>query len=472
VSAAVDLCIIGAGATGLSVAAAAATVGGTVVLIERARMGGECLYTGCVPSKALLAAAHAARAAQQAMRLGIDAKPRVDFSRVRGHVESVIAAIAPHDSAQRFRQLGVEVIEGDARFIDPRTVQVRERTVHARRFVIASGSEPLIPEVPGLGQVRYFTNESIFDNRILPQHLVVLGGGPLGMELAQAHRRLGSEVTVLDRSKVLPKDDPELARPLVRLLAGEGIAIREDAKLKQVEPHGEGLALIVEEAGQSSRIEASHLLIAIGRRPRVAGLGLDLAGVRHTDKGIVVDARLRTTARGIFAAGDVINGPRFTHVCSYQAGIVVRNALFHLPARVNYAALPWVTYTDPEIAQIGMTEAAAVRKHGKRLRVVRVAYADNDRAQAEGRPEGLLKVVAKTNGEVLGASIRGAHAGELAPLWVLAIQRGLRLKHIAAIISPYPGWSELNKAAAVEFFKPVLASATVQRLVRVLSWLP
>jgi pyruvate/2-oxoglutarate dehydrogenase complex dihydrolipoamide dehydrogenase (E3) component len=472
VSAAVDLCIIGAGATGLSVAAAAATVGAKVVLIERARMGGECLYTGCVPSKALLAAARAARAAQQAMRLGIDAKPRVDFTRVRGHVESVIAAIAPHDSAQRFRQLGVEVIEGDARFIDPRTVQVRERTVHARRFVIASGSEPLIPQVPGLDQVPYFTNESIFDNRILPQHLVVLGGGPLGMELAQAHRRLGSEVTVIERSKALPKDDPELARPLLRLLAGEGIALREDAKLKQVEAHGEGLALIVEQAGQSSRIEASHLLIATGRRPRVAGLGLEHAGVRHTDKGIVVDARLRTTARGIFAAGDVIDGPRFTHVCSYQAGIVVRNALFHLPARVNYAALPWVTYTDPEIAQIGMTEAAAVQKHGKRLRVVRVAYADNDRAQAEGRPEGLLKVVAKTNGEVLGASIRGAHAGELAPLWVLAIQRGLRLKHIAAIISPYPGWSELNKAAAVEFFKPLLASATVHRLVRALSWLP
>ena len=471
-SAAVDLCIIGAGATGLSVAAAAATVGGKVVLIERARMGGECLYTGCVPSKALLAAAHAARAAQQATRLGIDAKPRVDFTRVHGHVESVIAAIAPHDSAERFRQLGVEVIEGDARFIDLRTVQIGERKIRARRFVIASGSEPLIPEVPGLDQVRYFTNESIFDNQILPEHLVILGGGPLGMELAQAHRRLGSKVTVLDRSKALPKDDPELARPLLRLLAGEGIAIREGAKLKQVEPHGEGLALIVEEAGQSSRIEASHLLIAIGRRPRVASLGLDHAGVRHTDKGIVVDARLRTTARGIFAAGDVIDGPRFTHVCSYQAGIVVRNALFHLPARVNYAALPWVTYTDPEIAQIGMTEAAAVQKHGKRLRVLRVAYADNDRAQAEGRPEGLLKVVAKTNGEVLGASIRGAHAGELAPLWVLAIQRGLRLKHIAAIISPYPGWSELNKAAAVEFFKPVLASATVQRLVRVLSWLP
>jgi pyruvate/2-oxoglutarate dehydrogenase complex dihydrolipoamide dehydrogenase (E3) component len=472
VSAAVDLCIIGAGSTGLSVAAAAALVGGKVVLIERARMGGECLYTGCVPSKALLAAAHAARAAQRATRLGIDAQPRVDFARVRGHVESVIAAIAPHDSAERFRQLGVDVIEGDARFIDPRTVQVGKRKVHARRFVIASGSEPLIPEVSGLDQVRYFTNESIFDNRILPEHLVVLGGGPLGMELAQAHRRLGSKVTVLDRSKALPKDDPELARPLLRLLAAEGIAIREDAKLKQVEPDGEGLALIVQEAGQTSRIEASHLLIAIGRRPRVANLGLDHAGVRHTDKGIVVDARLRTTTRGIFAAGDVIDGPRFTHVCSYQAGIVVRNALFHLPARVNYAALPWVTYTDPEIAQIGMTEAAAVQKHGQRLRVVRVAYADNDRAQAEDRPEGLLKVVAKTNGEVLGASIRGAHAGELAPLWVLAIQRGLRLKHIAAIISPYPGWSELNKAAAVEFFKPALASATVQRLVRVLSWLP
>ncbi|MDQ3195994.1 MAG: FAD-dependent oxidoreductase [Pseudomonadota bacterium] len=467
-----DLCVIGAGSAGLAVAASAAQLGARVVLIERARMGGECLYTGCVPSKALLACARAAQSARQAVCYGVDAEPRVDFARVRRHVQSAIAAIAPHDSRERFEKLGVEVIEADARFVDARTVQAGEKTIRSRRFVIATGSDPALPKIEGIEGVRHFTNENIFDNETLPEHLVVVGGGPLGMELAQAHRRLGSRVTVLELGKAMPEDDPELARPLLQALAAEGVAIREDAKLIRVETESEGVALTVEEAGQHSRVLASHLLIAVGRAPRVKNLGLEQAGVKYQDKGIVVDARLRTTARGIFAAGDVVDGPRFTHVCSYHAGIVVRNALFHLPAKLNYAALPWVTYTDPELAQVGMTEEQAKKKFGEKVQVLRVAYADNDRAQAEGKTEGVLKLVATGKGQVLGASIRGVHAGELAALWVLAIEQGLKLKQIAQTLVPYPGWAELNKAAAVEFLKPKLRNPALHRLVRILSWLP
>lgn len=467
-----DICVIGAGSAGLSVAAAAAGLGARVTLIERGAMGGECLNTGCVPSKALLAAAKQAHSARNAAIFGIAANPVVDFAQVHAHVHEAIDAIAPHDSVERFEQLGVEVIRAQARFLGPRLVLAGNRAIRAHRVVIATGSEPAVPKLAGLAGVRFLTNETIFDNARLPEHLIVLGGGPLGIELAQAHRRLGSRVTVVEHGKAMPKDDPELARPLLRLLAAEGIAIREGAKATAVEPTGAGIAVTVEEAGQTSRVEGSHLLVATGRRPRVDGLDLARAGVDHDDKGIVVDARLRTTAHGVYAAGDVAHGPNFTHVCAYHAAIVIRNAIFHWPSRVDYRSLPWVTYTDPELAQVGMTEARARMAHGDDVRVARVDYADNDRAQAERRPRGLLKLVARRNGLVLGASILGAHAGELALLWVLAIKRGLRLRDIAQLIAPYPTWSELDKAAAAEFLKPKLFNDLTRRVVRVLSWLP
>lgn len=469
---AVDLCVIGAGSAGLSVAGTAAGLGASTVLIERARMGGGCLNTACVPSKALLAAARTAHTVRHAGIFGIDAEPRVDFARVHQHVHEAITAIEPHDSAERFERLGVEVIRADARFLAPRVVLAGNRTIKARRVVIATGSEPEVPPIRGLDRVRFFTNEDIFDNESLPGHLIVLGGGPLGIELAQAHRRLGARVTVLERSKAMPNDDPELARLLLRHLAAEGIAIREGAEVKGIEPDGNGVVVTVEEAGQVSRVEGSHLLVAIGRRPRVDGLDLGRAGVAYSDKGLVVDARLRTTARGVYAAGDVVSGPKFTHVCTYHAGIVIRSALFYLPSRLSYASLPWVTYTDPELAQIGMTEEQARKHHGADVRIARVHYADNDRAQAERRPEGVLKLVARRNGRVLGASILGAHAGELAPLWVLAIERGLRLKDMAQMIAPYPTWGELDKAAAAEFVKPKLFNDLTRRVVRLLSRLP
>lgn len=467
-----DLCVIGGGSAGLSVAATAAQLGVKVVLIERDRMGGECLNTGCVPSKALLAAAKAAHGVRQAGRYGIHAEARVDFGEVHRHVRAAIAAIAPHDSQQRFENLGVQVLRAEARFAGPRLIRAGGRQIRARRVVIATGAGPALPPIPGLGEVPYLTNETVFDCTELPRHLIMLGGGPLAVELAQAFCRLGSAVTIIERSEAMPKDDRDLSRRLLRRLVSEGVVIREKATAKEVRAAGGDIEVTVEEASQTGRIVGSHLLVATGRQPRIAGLGLDLAGVAATKAGITVDGRLRTTARGVYAAGDVVAGPRFTHAAAYQAGTVIRNALFRLPSRVDYASLPWVTYTDPELAQVGLTEAQAREQHGDGLRVIHSVYADNDRAQAERQAEGELKLIVSSKGHVLGASILGSQAGELASLWVLAIEQRLKLRHIAGMFAPYPTWSELNKAAAAEYVKPSLFGPLSRRIVRMLSWWP
>jgi pyruvate/2-oxoglutarate dehydrogenase complex dihydrolipoamide dehydrogenase (E3) component len=470
---AVDICVIGAGAAGLTVAAVAAQLGARTALIERGDMGGECLNTGCVPSKALLAAAKAAHGARSFSRFGITGgEPNVDFAAVGRHVRGVIAAIAPHDSAERFEGLGVEVIRAEARFIGPRLIAAGNRTIRARRVVVATGSEPAIPPIPGIETVACFTNETIFDNDSLPEHLLIVGAGPVGIELAQAHRRLGAKVTVIEAATPMPHDDPELVRTLLDRLAAEGVALHADSEIKSIEQTPTGIVLTVEQQGRQTRILGSHLLVAAGRKPRVETLDLDRAGIRYGPQGIVVDRRLRTSARGVYAIGDITGGPRFTHVAAYQAGIVIRNALFRLPARVDYAALPWVIYTDPELAQIGSTEADARRRYGDDIAVIRAPLAGNDRAQAERATGGIVKVVARRNGHILGASILAPHAGELAHLWVLAIEQGLKLKHIAGMLAPYPTWGEASKSAAAEFYKPKLFSPLARAAVRVLSWLP
>lgn len=470
---AVDLCVIGGGAAGLTTAAVAGQLGARTVLIERAQMGGECLNTGCVPSKALLAAAKAAQNVRASRRFGVvSGEPSIDFAAVHRHLRDVIAAIAPHDSAERFEGLGVEVIRGDARFVGRRRIIAGNRAIEARRVVIATGSEPSIPPIPGIEGIPYFTNETIFDSTGLPEHLLVIGGGAVGIELAQALRRLGAAVTIVEAANALPRDDPELAGVLLEVLAAEGVAVHQQTKLLSVESNGTGIALNLAAAGRQSRITGSHLLVAAGRKPRTGSLDLDRAGVEHDGKGVIVDRRLRTTARGVYAIGDVIDGPRFTHVAGYQAGIVIRNALFRLPAKVDYAALPWVTYTDPELAQVGSTELEARRLHGDGITVVRLPLAQNDRAQTERDTTGAVKVVAHRNGRILGASILSPHAGELSHLWVVAIEQGLKLKDVAGMLAPYPTWGEANKMAASEFYKPRLFSPWTRRAVRVLGWLP
>ena len=468
-----DICVVGAGSGGLSVAAGAAQMGVKVVLIEKGKMGGDCLNTGCVPSKALIAASEAADRVRHAGRFGVNGhQPEIDFLKVHDHVHGVIAAIAPHDSVERFEGLGVDVIQGAARFTGPREVEVGERRIHARRFVIATGSSPATPPIPGLDQVPYLTNETVFDLDQRPDHLIVIGGGPIGIELAQAHRRLGARVTVLEGLSILGKDDAEAVEVVRRRVIDDGIDLREGAMIKTVERHGNGIALTIENGGADERVTGSHLLVAVGRRANVDGLNLEAAGIRYSPKGIEVDKRLRTTNKRVFAIGDVVGGYQFTHMAAYQAGIVIRNALFHLPAKVDYAAVPWVTYTDPELAHVGLNEREARERFGDDIRVLNWSFAENDRAQAERETDGIIKIVVGRKGRILGATIVGAHAGELILTWVLAVREGLKVGAVANLIAPYPTLSEVSKRAAGSYYTPTLFNERTRRLVGAFQRLP
>jgi pyruvate/2-oxoglutarate dehydrogenase complex dihydrolipoamide dehydrogenase (E3) component len=469
---AADICVIGAGSAGLSVAAGAAQMGARTVLIEAARMGGDCLNTGCVPSKALLAAAKAAANIRHAGRFGVQAgEPQVNFAAVNRHVHDVIAGIAPHDSVERFTGLGCTVIQARARFVDERTVEAGDQHIRARRFVVATGSRAAVPPIPGLAQVPFLTNESIFENKVLPEHLIVIGGGPIGCEMAQAHRRLGARVSVLDLATILPKDDPDLVAVVRQALRADGITIEEGAKILKLERRGDGLAVTVADGDGERDITGSHLLVAAGRRPNVEDLGLEAAGVQYGPKGIAVDQRLRTSNRSIFAAGDVAGSYQFTHLAGYHAGIVLRNALFRLPAKVDTRALPWVTYTDPELAHVGLAEAEARAGGSGDVRVLTSTFAENDRARTERATEGSIKVVVGKRGQVLGASIVGAHAGELILPWALVIQERMKIGALAGVIAPYPTLSEISKRAAGSYYTPVLFGRRTRMLVRMLGWL-
>jgi pyruvate/2-oxoglutarate dehydrogenase complex dihydrolipoamide dehydrogenase (E3) component len=466
-----DICVIGGGSGGLSVAAAAAAFGVSTVLVERGKMGGDCLNTGCVPSKALLAAAKRAAVMRNAGEFGVST-PRVniDFAKVHEHVHRVIAAIAPTDSAQRFAGLGVQVIAGEAKFKNRRTVVVGDSyEISARRFVIATGSTPAVPPIPGLDQGPYLTNESVFDLTSRPDHLVIIGAGPIGLEMAQAFRRLGARVTVLEAASPLAKDDPECAGIVLAELEREGIVIRSGVSVKRVE-RAQGKVKVVlqaEEGEVEEVIEGTHLLVAAGRRPTVDSLNLAAARIRYDRAGIKVNKRLVTRNKRVYAIGDVIGQLQFTHAANYHAGLVIRNALFHLRAKVDNDAIPWVTYTDPELAQTGITEAEA-RKRRIKINVLRWPYHDNDRAQAERETRGHIKVITRKNGKILGATIVGAQAGELIATWTLAVAQGLNIRAMTSIVLPYPTLSEIGKRAAIDFFTPSLTSPWVRRII---AWL-
>lgn len=467
-----DICVIGAGAGGLTVAAGASQMGADVVLVERGRMGGDCLNHGCVPSKAMIAAARAARAVRTAGRFGVRAgPPEIDFEAVRGHVRGVVAGIAPNDSAERMEGLGVRVVRASGRFAGPGRVEAGDAVIAARRFVVATGSSPAAPPVPGLEEVPYLTNETVFENDAAPEHLVVLGGGPIGCELAQAHRRLGCRVTVVEMLAVLGKDDPELAEIVKNRLRAEGIEIREGVRAAGVRATAGGVAVALEDGGRESVVEGSHLLVAAGRSPNVDGLGLDAAGIAHDRRGVAVDDRLRTTNKKVFAIGDVAGGLQFTHVANHHAGVVIRNALFRVPARVERRAVPWVTYTDPELAHVGLSEAEARRRHG-RVRVLRHPFSENDRARTELEADGLVKLVATAKGAVVGATIVGPHAGELIQSWILPVRERMKLRRLAGLVLPYPTLGEAGKRAAGAFYAQALFGDRTRGIVRLLSRLP
>ena len=463
-----DLCIIGAGSGGLSVAAAAAALGVPVVLIEKAKMGGDCLNTGCVPSKALLAAAKRAEAFRSSAAFGVKPqRPGIEFYQVNDHIHGVIAAIAPNDSRARFTALGVRVIEGEARFQDAQTVVAGDVEVKARRFVIATGSTPAVPPIPGLDRTPYLTNETIFEARERPKHLIVIGAGAVGLELAQAFRRLGSEVTVLEAAQPLAKEDPECTAVVLDQLAREGVAIRCGVKVARVKRVRTKVEVVLEAGGREETLEGSDLLIATGRRPSLDGLGLDAAGIKHDVSGIAVDQRLRTSNKNVYAIGDVAGSVQFTHAANYHASLVIRHALFRMPVKVDLDAIPRVTFTDPELAHVGLTEAEA-RARGKTIRLLRWPYHENDRAQAERETSGHIKVITDKKGWILGATIVGAAAGELITAWTLAINQRLNIRAFAGIVVPYPTLSEIGKRAAISFYTPRLASPWLRRI---LGWL-
>jgi pyruvate/2-oxoglutarate dehydrogenase complex dihydrolipoamide dehydrogenase (E3) component len=466
-----DICIIGAGSGGLSVAAGAVQMGARVVLIEGHKMGGDCLNYGCVPSKALIASAKQAHMMRHGAPYGIGAvAPTVDYAAAKDHVADVIATIAPVDSVERFEGLGVHVIQDFGRFISKTEVQAGDTIITARRFVVATGSGPLVPPIPGLADVPYHTNETIFDLREKPDHLIIIGGGPIGMELAQAHRRLGCDVTVVEGAKAFGKDDPETAAIVLDSLRAEGVVIMEDAQAEKIS-QTDGKITVQTAKGD---VTGTHLLIAVGRKVNTDTLDLDKGGIAYDRRGLKVGPNLRSVSnRRVYAAGDVAGGLQFTHVAGYHASVLIRSLLFALPSRQRTDHIPWATYTDPELAQVGLTEAQARKKHGARLEVVRFDFHHNDRLIAERKTKGLVKVMV-VSGRPVGVSMAGHMAGELIGLWAMAIANGMKMSAIAQTVLPYPTVGEVNKRAAGAYFSPRLfQNPKVKRVVGLVQrWLP
>lgn len=465
-----DLCIIGGGSAGLVMASVAGQLGFKVALFEGGHMGGDCLNYGCVPSKALLAAAHAANGPKNWKKFGLSARADVNFSAVMTHVHEVIAAIAPHDSAERFRSLGVDVIRAYAAFTGPDTITGGNRTIKARRFVIAAGSRPFIPPIDGLDKVNYLTNESIFNLTEQPDHLIILGGGPIGVEMAQAFARLGTKVSLIQHNKrLLPRDDADAAALITQQLQADGVAIHTATSATKVTKRGAVITVHGQANGNELKIKGSHLLIATGRSPNVEEMGLDKAKVTVNTKGIETNCHLQTSNRRIYAAGDVTGPYQFTHMGAYQAGVVIQRVLFgNKLAKVNYAAVPWVTYTQPEIAQAGLNQQQAQERYGNALKTINLPIKNLDRATAERDTTGFIKVMVGPKGKVVGATIVGTQAGELITTWVDMMSHKRPLKALANVIHPYPTRHELNRKVVSEYYKTKLFAPRTRWLAKLL----
>ncbi len=464
-----DICVIGAGPGGLSVAAAAAAFDVEAVLIEKGRMGGESLNRGSVPVQALIAAAERANAVRTGALFGIKTgRFAVDFAAVNAHIRDVVGMLAPNAARKRLAGLGVHVIAGEARFTDPRTVAVGNLAIKARRFVIATGASPVIPAIPGLLGVPYLTDETVFDLAELPRHLIVIGAGPVGLELAQAFHRLGSEVTVLEVATPLAGADPEGAAVVLNALAREGIKLHTGVAIAKIGRTVSRVRVVLAAEDKVETIEGTHLLVTTGRRPNVGDLNLAAARIRTTSQGgVILDRYLRTTNKRVHAVGDAAGGPNSTHVAHYHAGLVIRHLLFGGPIKVDHKIIPWVTFTDPELAHVGLLEEEA-RAHSGTICVLRWPYRENDRAQVERATDGHIKVVTDRTGEILGVTIVGPGAAESLTAWTLAISQKLNIRALAGLVVPYPTYAEVGKRAAITYFTQGL---TTPRTRRIMGWL-
>jgi pyruvate/2-oxoglutarate dehydrogenase complex dihydrolipoamide dehydrogenase (E3) component len=443
-----NLVVLGAGTAGLVSAVGAASLGARVAIIERHLLGGDCLNYGCVPSKALIRAARAAAAAGGAADLGVrpGGRPAIDFADVMSRLRAVRADISHHDSAARLAGLGIDVFFGQARFASPETLEVDGRTLRFSRAVIATGARAAVPPIPGLADAGYLTNESVFSLTARPARLAVIGGGPIGCELAQAFRRLGSEVTLIsDSPTLLPREDPDAEAILQRVFEREGVRLVLDATVARVERRTGSMEtqVVVTRAGVDTTIAADELLVAVGRAPNVEGLDLDRAGVSAGQAGVQVDDRLRTTNRRIFAAGDVASPFKFTHAADAMARIALQNALFFGRKQASALVIPWATYTDPEIAHVGLSARDAGDRAG--ARTLTIPLADVDRARVDGESEGFARVHVDARGRILGATLVSAHAGDLIGEMSLAMTAGLGLGTLSKTIHPYPTRAEVWK---------------------------
>lgn len=461
-----DIGIIGAGAAGLTIASGAAQLGAKTLLVEKEKeLGGDCLHFGCVPSKTLIRSSRICHAIKNARTFGLPAVelPPVDFGKIRERIQSVIAAIQPHDSKERFCKLGARVEFGEASFADTHGIRLNGHVFSSKTWVIATGSSPELPRIEGLDKVRYITNREIFFLDHLPKSMVILGAGPIAAEMAQAFCRLGTTVTVIQRSgQILSKEDKDMADELMQVLATEGVVFVLEALVLDVKEYGnEKEVRVKDKTGQISSVRAEQILIAMGRAPNLAGLGLESIGVLLDHKGIMVDERLKTSQKHIYAAGDVTGKFQFTHAAGYEGGIVVSNAIFHLPRKANYALLPWCTYTDPELAGIGMNEKSA-KEAGVAYSVVTEAFKDNDRSLAEGEKTGKIKMLLDKNEKPIGVQILGPHAGELLNEWVAVLNGKVKLSTLASSVHPYPTLGEINKRVAQTYFSPRIFSDRVR----------
>jgi pyruvate/2-oxoglutarate dehydrogenase complex dihydrolipoamide dehydrogenase (E3) component len=462
-----DIGIIGAGAAGLTVASGAAQLGAKTLLVEKeAALGGDCLHFGCVPSKTLIRSAHVYHDMKNATAYGLPAVdlPPVDFRQVADRIRAVVDRIQVHDSVERFCGLGAKVCFGEARFKDEHAIELDGRTLSAKSWVIATGSSPIMPPIEGLAQVEYLTNREIFYMDRLPESMLILGGGPIGIEMAQAFNRFGTSVTVIDMApQILGKEDKDMADAVMAVLKAEGVVFQLRSAVASVrEANGRKIVTVKEADGQSKRLEAEALLVAIGRSANVDGLGLEAIGVECSHGGLKVDERLRTRHKHIYAAGDVNGGYQFTHAAGYEGGIVISNAVFRLPRKADYTHLPWCTYTDPELASIGMNEKA-VQAAGIGYRVWTEPFGSNDRSLAEGEATGQVKMLLDAKEKPLGVQILGPRAGELLNEWVAIFNGKVKLSTLAAAVHPYPTMGEINKRVAGNFLAPKIFSDKIKK---------
>ncbi len=464
-----DIAVLGGGAAGLTVVAGSAQAGAKTLLIEKeGRLGGDCLYYGCVPSKTLIRTAQVARLMKTSQNYGLPAieLPPVDFEKVAERIQSVIGRIQKHDSEERFCQLGAKVLYGDAQFIDEHAVRLNGQIYSAHTWVIATGSSPAIPPIEGIDTTDFLTNKDVFSLKKLPRSMVILGGGPIGIEFAQAFSRLGAKVYVVERlGTILGFDDEDMTSALREILEAEGVQFYLDSGVVRVNDLGNEKEVIYRKGDETKSIRAEAIVVATGRKANLSGLGIESIGVAIERRGLKLDARLRTTQKHIYGAGDVTGTHQFTHAAGYEGGIVVSNAIFHLPRKVNYTYFPWVTYTDPELANIGMNEKAA-KAAGIRYTVWTEEFRNNDRSLAEGALTGKIKMLLDDREKPIGIQILGPHAGDLISEWVAILNGNTKLSKVASSIHPYPTLGEINKRVAGAYLAPKIFSEKVRKGLR------